>query len=109
LHCLICGGDATIHQTIILSGTHFEVTENLEAALQELSTQQNAFRMWVDAIYINQNDLDERAREVKRMKDIYKGASKVVAWMGPSPQYSIPAFEIIEDIATETRERTSSS
>jgi len=102
-------GDATDHRAIIVNGTNFDVTENLEAALQEISTQQSTFRIWVDALCINQNDLDERAHEVKRMKDIYSGASKVVAWMGPRLQNTIPAFEIIEDIATRTRKWTSSS
>jgi hypothetical protein len=28
------------------------------------------------------NDLHGRAREDKRMEDIYQGASKVIAWLG---------------------------
>src|SRR2546430_9147256 len=34
--------------------------------------------VWVDALCINQEDLAERSREVKRMKEVYKKASKVV-------------------------------
>jgi hypothetical protein len=46
-------------------------------------------RFWVDAICINQNDLNERNKQVPRMGDIYSMASRVWIWMGfPSKIFS---------------------
>jgi hypothetical protein len=37
-------------------------------------------RIWVDAVCINQEDIEERNRVVGRMKDIYEGADEILAW-----------------------------
>ena len=37
---------------------------------------------WVDAICINQADIDERSAQVKIMKIIYESADTVFAWLG---------------------------
>lgn len=37
---------------------------------------------WVDAICINQSDLDERSRQVRIMPDIYSKAAGVIVWLG---------------------------
>jgi hypothetical protein len=37
---------------------------------------------WVDAICINQADLDERAQQVKQMRDIYQSAEEVIIDLG---------------------------
>jgi hypothetical protein len=38
---------------------------------------------WIDAVYINQEDIDERGQQVRLMRDIYKQAPRVVVWLGP--------------------------
>jgi hypothetical protein len=38
-------------------------------------------RLWIDAICINQADLDERKQQVQLMRDVYSGASRVVVWL----------------------------
>lgn len=82
------------------------VTENLEAALQQISSEGETFRIWIDALCINQNNLVERSHEVKRMKEIYRGASKVVVWLGQKTQYTTFAFDFIQEVASETRKRS---
>ena len=37
-------------------------------------------RVWIDALCINQQDLEERNMEVKRMADIYARALRVISW-----------------------------
>ncbi|CAI0649432.1 unnamed protein product [Colletotrichum noveboracense] len=39
--------------------------------------------LWIDALCINQEDLDERASQVQLMKSIFRGAKRVLAWLGP--------------------------
>jgi hypothetical protein len=94
-------GDATARRMIILNGIKVSMSENLEAALQEMSIHIGGFKIWIDALCINQNDLTERSHEVKRMRKIYRGASRVIAWMGPKTQDTHLAFQVINGIATE--------
>ncbi|KAI1451255.1 heterokaryon incompatibility protein-domain-containing protein [Annulohypoxylon moriforme] len=54
-------------------------TRSLEATLSDSLVYQ---LLWVDAICINQQDVDERNREIPRMRDIFSLASSTVAWLG---------------------------
>ncbi|KAG6363979.1 hypothetical protein INS49_009082 [Diaporthe citri] len=46
--------------------------------------------LWADALCINQNDLDERAEQVKLMEDIYPSARRVLLWFGVGDTQPIP-------------------
>lgn len=46
--------------------------------------------LWADAICINQNNMDERAEQVKLMEDIYPSARKVLLWFGIGDTQPIP-------------------
>jgi hypothetical protein len=41
--------------------------------------------LWVDALCINQEDVEERNLQVLRMSSIYRQAQAVLAWLGPEP------------------------
>ncbi|KAI1084550.1 HET-domain-containing protein [Whalleya microplaca] len=69
-------------QDIILNGVTFPVFENLEAVLRRLRHPTKLRTLWIDAICINQDDLDERASQVKLMRGVYEGATEVVIWLG---------------------------
>jgi hypothetical protein len=59
----------------------------------------DGFKLWVDAICINQDDLDERGRQVRRMREIYSTAWTVVAWLGEEHNQSHKAVQLIHDLA----------
>lgn len=44
--------------------------------------------LWVDAICIDQSNAAEKSPQVAMMGDIYRSASRVVAWLGPSDDTS---------------------
>lgn len=50
--------------------------------------------LWIDAICINQTDVGERNHQVGQMRDIYSRASLTIAWLGPSSQDAVLAFEM---------------
>lgn len=56
-----CWGDTSDQRTILLHGIQYQATRNLFQALKALRYQQEPRYLWVDAVCINQNDLDERA------------------------------------------------
>lgn len=71
---------------ILLNGTRVLIGANLEAALRVLREQDDfrgGLKLWVDAICLNQEDLDEKARLLPYMQHFYRISSKVVVWLGP--------------------------
>lgn len=77
-------GDATITRPILVSGEPFQVTTNLEDGLRALRYRRKPRTLWVDAICINQRDVAEKNLQVPPMSRIYRDATRVVAWLGPS-------------------------
>jgi hypothetical protein len=65
---------------ILCEGQRLLVTENCETILRQLR-QRMTCTLWIDAICIDQA-ADERATQIPLMADIYKGASRVVIWLG---------------------------
>ncbi|KAI1348165.1 heterokaryon incompatibility protein-domain-containing protein [Xylaria sp. FL0043] len=49
---------------------------------QQENTMLLRIPVWIDAICINQDDLSERAQQVKMMRQIYQTASTVKIWLG---------------------------
>ncbi|KAI1463434.1 heterokaryon incompatibility protein-domain-containing protein [Daldinia caldariorum] len=76
-------GDATSSTSISLNGASFQVTRNLENAIRALRLQDRKRIVWIDALCINQTNIQERNQEVRRMGKIYSQAEHVVVWLGP--------------------------
>ncbi|OAR02328.1 hypothetical protein LLEC1_07800, partial [Akanthomyces lecanii] len=55
---------------------------NLATALLAYRLVDRARRIWVDAICIRQDDLDERLSQVRMMGDIFRSATQVLCWLG---------------------------
>ncbi|PMD32475.1 HET-domain-containing protein [Hyaloscypha variabilis F] len=51
--------------------------------------------VWIDAICINQDDIQERSLEVARMGFIYNKARQVIVWLGPHTENSELAIETL--------------
>ncbi|KAL2074833.1 hypothetical protein VTL71DRAFT_8612 [Oculimacula yallundae] len=87
-----------IMKTIHLDGTGYEVRENLWHALDHLRLDDAVRILWIDAICINQADIDERGHQVKLMGKVYTQASGVVAWIGQSDDSSSITIGLIEEL-----------
>lgn len=74
-------GKATGLRTIRIGREQVKIKENLWVALDEL---RKVRVLWIDALSINQNDSEERNRQVRLMAFIYSRAQKVHVWLGPS-------------------------
>jgi hypothetical protein len=75
-------GDPNDKQEIRLQNSPFPVTKNLHAALVHLRLSYSPRTLWIDAICINQADIEERNRQVKHMREIYTRAMRVIVWLG---------------------------
>ncbi|KAF2472960.1 HET-domain-containing protein, partial [Lindgomyces ingoldianus] len=75
-------GDPKDTLPITLNGHRFEVTRNLKRALQRLRTLGTEVSIWIDAICINQVDMDERMHQVQLMRVIYQNPEEVIVYLG---------------------------
>ncbi|KAM7216780.1 heterokaryon incompatibility HET-6 protein [Rhypophila decipiens] len=87
--CLILGGgedgDSTPRSAIYV-GSYWDIllqTSNCWNMLQYLRPQSDTRIVWVDAIWINQNNRIERAQQVAKMGSIYQHCLRVVVYLGP--------------------------
>ncbi|XXH05964.1 hypothetical protein Hte_012407 [Hypoxylon texense] len=76
-------GDPREKVNIVCNGRSLAITAALADALRHFRSPEETRRsLWADAICINQSDNEERGRQVRRMKDIYSKASRVLIWLG---------------------------
>lgn len=74
---------------------------NLADALEHLRLETESRTLWVDAICINQADIEERNAQVKRMGSIYTLAERVVIWLGPETSDSNLALSTMQYLADQ--------
>lgn len=69
--------------SMLLNGKSYMITQNLEDALEQLATSGLVGEwVWIDAICIDQDNLEEKGVQVALMGDIYSKASDVIVWLG---------------------------
>ncbi|KLU86445.1 hypothetical protein MAPG_05458 [Magnaporthiopsis poae ATCC 64411] len=99
-------GDSSPRQPVYVGrfwDTLFQ-TKNCHEMLRLLRPKRGIRFLWVDALCINQNDLDERTQQVAKMAFIYGHALRVVLYLGPDmvtplpPPSSYPARRRLEDL-----------
>ncbi|KAF6830938.1 heterokaryon incompatibility protein [Colletotrichum musicola] len=104
-------GDPSVTEEIVLDGVKTAVTTNLSSALKHVKkhwTEINAasgrpreagqFRIWADAVCINQQDGTEKSQQVALMRDIYTSADSVFAWLSPEDGDTSHALETLGKI-----------
>lgn len=64
------------------SGGFLRITRNLHDALLALRHSQEMRTLWIDAICIDQANIEERGHQVAHMRDIYRRATRVLVWLG---------------------------
>jgi hypothetical protein len=83
-----CQGEAAGQAGVIT------VTSNLLSALPYLKAASEK-PIWIDAVCINQEDPDEKARVVPQMAEYYRKAAEVLIWLGPSSDDSDLAINVL--------------
>ncbi|PTB74979.1 hypothetical protein M440DRAFT_1439608 [Trichoderma longibrachiatum ATCC 18648] len=85
--------------SVTLNGLRFDISRTLEQALRRLRKPDGARVMWIDRICINQANKEERNAQVAIMPDIYRGAARVVAWIGEKTHDSDRALLFLKEMA----------
>lgn len=77
-------GTPTFTKSLICDKTSFlKITPNVDSLLRSVRKPHKCRNLWIDAISLNQADLDEKSQQVPLMGNIYHQASKVIVWLGP--------------------------
>ncbi|KAI1349839.1 heterokaryon incompatibility protein-domain-containing protein [Xylaria sp. FL0043] len=91
---------------ILLNGEQFLVLPNLYNALLQLRRTRRirqGFKLWVDAICIDQENSAERSKQVSRMRNIFASAWHVVIWLGTEEQNSVLAVTALRWLAMRSK------
>lgn len=82
--CLATPNDAKDEWDVVPGDpTVVSITRNLHTALLQLRHAKRFRFLWVDAVCINQDDLDEKQEQIRMMGSIYAEAGqRTVVWLG---------------------------
>ncbi|ESZ98830.1 ankyrin repeat and SAM domain containing protein 6 [Sclerotinia borealis F-4128] len=67
---------------ITVDNTTIKITSNLYSALRHLRLEDKDRILWIDAICINQDNVQEKIHQIRQMDAIYKAAEEVIVWLG---------------------------
>ncbi|KAI1459758.1 HET-domain-containing protein [Annulohypoxylon moriforme] len=95
-----CWGDDTQKLPIEVNGETLYVTKNLATALRHSEFHPGAL-IWVDAICINQHDVNEKAHQIRLMGLIYSKARATAVWLGNEEQDTQYARTFLEEISLD--------
>jgi hypothetical protein len=79
---------------IMLNGQRFSLTSNLHSLLRSRSSLFWERTIWVDAICINQGDVDEKSRQIRLMTKIYTKCDRTIAWLRDPFDASLAVYMI---------------
>ncbi|KAK0124573.1 hypothetical protein ONS95_009522 [Cadophora gregata] len=82
-------------QYVLCDGKKLPVTENCISALYHLRKKYSNRLLWIDAICIDQTNVEEASQQVQIMGQIYQNAARVIVWLGPSSPERRLAFRYI--------------
>ncbi|KAI0425578.1 heterokaryon incompatibility protein-domain-containing protein [Xylaria sp. FL1042] len=87
---------------IFIGNRRLPIGDNLMSALRDLRREDRPIRLWIDALCINQRDINERNHQVQQMRSVYSSALETVIYlgrqMGDNIEYS--AWNFLERHAT---------
>ena len=93
-------GDASKKCAVLIDDEPFQVTASCEAVLKRARHRSTLRLLWIDAVCINQDDVDERGHQVRLMPEIYSHAKRVLVFPGEASEedslglYHLPSIKI---------------
>lgn len=102
-------GDPKSIKTVLINGKPFEVRMNCEFVLKQARWHGKSRYYWIDALCIDQENLDEKGKQVAIMGNIYNKAAHVLACVGEHTDESRFLFRKIGHFLFTLRELPPSS
>ncbi|KAF4447492.1 hypothetical protein F53441_8976 [Fusarium austroafricanum] len=104
------GGDGTNEtwskpsEIILVEGFEMPIRRNLHNALTALRHSGTLGPIWIDALCINQENIEERNTQTAQMEKIYENAEEVIVWLGHEKDYTRTAVACFQRLPIITRE-----
>lgn len=100
-------GNPAHTEEITVESTPFGVTQNVLIMLEHLRRSEEDKLVWIDAICIEQKNIDERNVQLRLMRKIYSMATSIIIWLGPEADDSalLPEFIRLAKAASDERKR----
>ena len=73
-------------------------------ALKALRDKKRPRILWIDALCINQSDIEERSSQVAFMSSVYSRAVRVIVWLGESGKDIAKLFDFLNDTKGKWRQ-----
>ncbi|KAI1291662.1 heterokaryon incompatibility protein-domain-containing protein [Xylaria venustula] len=95
-------GNREVRHMIHIGGSLLGIGDNLHSALQNIRRKDRPVRLWVDALCINQEDINERNHQVQQMRNIYSSAVETIIYLGArrGGNFELSAWNFLERHAT---------
>jgi len=97
-------GDPANIREILVNGRKLEVTQNVDAMLKTLRSKsyiKRGWKVWIDAICINQKDLRDRSSQVQKMHEIYTRAWTPIVWLGEMEEDTATGLDLLASLADD--------
>ncbi|KAJ3547865.1 hypothetical protein NM208_g1304 [Fusarium decemcellulare] len=94
------GEEVRFEPGIIVDDLPVRIRKNLYEALKEVRKPSEDLQLWVDAICINQADLEEKNSQVAMMGETFEKAAGVIAWLGVARDNSDVAMDWMANTST---------
>ncbi|KAK0648983.1 heterokaryon incompatibility protein-domain-containing protein, partial [Cercophora newfieldiana] len=98
-------GNTAERKPIEVDGCEMQVTTNLEAALRRLRHATHERYLWVDALCIDQDNVEEKETQIPLMEKIYTLAAPALIWLGETTSPDLDAFFSIANEEPKDRQR----
>lgn len=86
---------------IHIEGAYLEVWPNLSKALRELRSESHTITLWVDALCVDQSNMEEKSHQIMLMTEIFSSAGLVHCWLGDATEVSIIGLDILSYLTSE--------
>ncbi|KAI7769715.1 hypothetical protein LZL87_003205 [Fusarium oxysporum] len=91
------GEESKDEPDITVNDRKVQIRRNLFNALRSIRKPTEDLQLWVDAICINQSDVEEKSQQVAMMGETFTKAVGVISWLGPAKDNSDLAMDLMSD------------
>ena len=92
-----CGSSKKKRAPLVIDGHNVMIPQTAAIAIRNLS-KVSSYPLWIDAVCIDQENLQEKGQQVTMMKEVYSKAVSVLIWLGPARKSTADAITSVEKI-----------